>query len=122
MALFTGFSTFKRNQNNNVLEDIELVKRDLLNHFHTRLGERVMYPEFGSIIWDMLFEPMSEANVVAIRDDVDRIIRSEPRVQLQNLDVVEKQHGLELRLSVLYVGFNVVDTFEVDFDNRRDEQ
>lgn len=122
MALFTGFSTHNRNQNNNVLEDVELVKRDLLNHFHTRLGERLMNPEFGSIIWDMLFEPLTESNVVLIRDDVDRIIRSDPRVSLQDLDVVEKRNGLELRISVLYVGFNVIDTFEVDFDNRSNER
>jgi len=122
MALFTGFSTYKRGQNNNVLEDIELVKRDLLNHFHTRLGERVMQPEFGSVIWDMLFEPFTEANMIILREDVDRVIRSEPRVALQNLDVIEKQNGVELRISVLFIGFNVIDSFEVDFDNRSIEQ
>ena len=56
-VLFKGFSTVDKNRAPYTLTDTNLIKRDLLNHFYTKKGERVMRPNFGSIIWDMLMEP-----------------------------------------------------------------
>ena len=39
--------------------DFELIKQDLINHFHIRQGEKLSDPGFGTIIWDMLFEPFT---------------------------------------------------------------
>ena len=41
--------------------DVSLAKQDLLNHIMTKKGERVMAPEFGSIVWDYLFDPLTPA-------------------------------------------------------------
>ena len=57
MAIFKGFSTIDKVRAPYTLTDIDLVKRDLLNHFYTKKGERLMKPNFGSIIWDLLMEP-----------------------------------------------------------------
>ena len=40
-----------------------------MNHFGTRKGERVMVPEFGTIIYDMLMEPMDSKVKKLIIDD-----------------------------------------------------
>jgi phage baseplate assembly protein W len=40
--------------------DAELVKQNLYNHFNVRKGEKLMQPNFGTIIWNMLFEPLTE--------------------------------------------------------------
>ena len=56
-TLFKGFSTVDKVRAPYTLTDADLVKRDLLNHFYTRIGERVMRPTFGSVIWDYLMEP-----------------------------------------------------------------
>lgn len=117
--LFRGFSSIDiTNPNNAELVDIELIKRDLLNHFHTIRGERVMRPNYGSIIWDMLFEPFDEMVRDAILSDAQDIIAQETRVELSRLDVFEFEQGLRLDIEVLYVPFNVVETFEIDFDRR----
>ena len=117
--LFRGYSSIDiTNPNNAELVDIELIKRDLLNHFHTIKGERVMRPEFGSIIWDMLFEPFDELVREAIISDARDIISQETRVELSSLDVFEFEQGLRLDIEVLYVPFNVFGTFEIDFDRR----
>ncbi len=55
MATFIGYSSVDRKFGNFTLKDVELAKRDLLNHFYTRKGERLGEPEFGSIIQDMVF-------------------------------------------------------------------
>ena len=121
--LFRGYSSIDiTNPNNAELVDIELIKRDLLNHFHTIKGERVMRPEFGSIIWDMLFEPFDELVREAIISDARDIISQETRVELSSLDVFEFEQGLRLDIEVLYVPFNVFGTFEVEFDRRTGAQ
>ena len=59
--LYKGFSTINRNKKFRAT-DVELVKQDLINHFSVRKGEKLMQPNFGTIIWDMLFEPLDEKN------------------------------------------------------------
>ena len=58
--MYKGFSTVNTQTENFGLYDIALVKQDLINHFHVRQGERLMQPTFGTIIWDLLFEPLTE--------------------------------------------------------------
>ena len=55
--LFKGFSTADKIRAPYTLVDSELVKRDLLNQLYTKKGERVMRPEYGTIIYDLLMDP-----------------------------------------------------------------
>ena len=120
-TLFRGFSTIGAGPRNNELTDIDLVKRDILNQFYTRKGERVMMPNFGSIIWDLVFEPLDETNKEAIKNDAITIINSEPRVELSDVQVIEFEHGVRLELDVLYTPFNAFGRLEVEFDRRARE-
>jgi len=121
--IFRGYSSIEiTNPNNAELVDIELIKRDLLNHFHTIKGERVMRPDFGSVIWDLLFEPFDETVREAVVSDVQNIIAQETRVELNSLDVFEFEQGLRIDIEVFYVPFNVIETFEIDFDRRNGVQ
>ena len=47
---FQGFSTKTNQFFPDRLYDIDLAKQDLLNEIYTRKGERVMEPQFGSIV------------------------------------------------------------------------
>jgi len=79
----------ERNYGNFKLYDVDLAKRDLLNELYTRKGERLMSPHFGSIVWDLLFDPLLVEVVDKIRDDCQRIVSKDPRWKLLNLDVSE---------------------------------
>ena len=48
---YKGFSSLDQTTSNSKLYDFDLIKQDIINHFNTRKGERVMNPTFGSIIW-----------------------------------------------------------------------
>jgi phage baseplate assembly protein W len=121
--LFRGFSSEgKVGKRDWTLYDLELVKRDLLNHFMTRRGERVMMPTFGTIIWDMLFEPLTEAAHDAIVEDVRRVIGSEPRVKLLDINVSDFAHGIRIDCKLKYTPWDVVQNFSVDFDRRAQER
>ena len=57
---FKGFSSKAEKQNFKVY-DFECVKQDLINRLSVRKGERVENPEFGTIIYDCLFEPFTDS-------------------------------------------------------------
>ena len=48
------------------LVDFDLVKQDLINHFNIKKGEKLMQPNFGSIIWNCLYEPLTPEVKAAI--------------------------------------------------------
>lgn len=118
VAFFTGFSTINRDHKTNTVYDIELIKRDLLNHFYTRKGARVMMPEYGSIIWDMMFEPLTPSNKELIYEDVKRIVNSDPRVEVENIKVQESEHGIYVFVNMFYTPLNALGTLEVMFDRK----
>jgi phage baseplate assembly protein W len=117
--LFIGFSTQEMEGKRGwSVTDIQLIKRDLLNHFYTRKGERVMLPEFGTIIWDMLFEPFTSSVKATIVADVRRIVASDPRVSLESLNVNTTENGITVAIELRYTPFDSVGTFSLSFDRR----
>lgn len=116
--LFVGYSTVETNSKNQQFVDIELIKRDLLNHFYTRKGERVMMPTYGCGIWDLLFEQFDDIVKEAIVDECVKVISSDSRVQLKDILVKEVDQGFIIQMDLLYVPFNVINTFSLQFDSR----
>ena len=56
MATFIGFSTDGKTKPPFSLVDLDLVKQDILNQLKTSKGERVMRPNYGSIIKESLMK------------------------------------------------------------------
>jgi len=115
LPVYKGFSTFQRLSPPYTLTDIDLVKQDLLNTFHTPLGDRVMLPKFGSRIQEFMFEPFDEFTKQAIIDDAKNVVDSDPRVVLQNINVTEFQYGLRIEMILIFTPSNVVDSLYVNF-------
>jgi len=103
ISSFRGYSSVGTSFLSPTRYDLDLARQDLLNHFGTRKGERVMMPTFGSIIWEMLFDPLDEATIKIIKDDVISIIKNDPRWQLINVTVSEEPNALNVELEVLYL-------------------
>lgn len=115
VAKFKGFTTVDRIRAPYTLDGRDLVKRDLLNTFYTKKGERVMRPEYGSIIWDLLMNPDDTATEKEIRDDVDRIIESDPRVDLINTTIIYMDHTIRLEIALRYALLNDSDTLYLEY-------
>lgn len=117
--LFVGFSTQEMEGKRGwSVTDIELIKRDLLNHFYTRRGERVMLPTYGTIIWDLLFEPFTDSVKASVEADVKRVVRSDSRVVLQNVNASTSAYGITIAIELKYVPYDSVGTFALEFDRR----
>lgn len=117
MALYNGFSTLNSSKKFRIT-DFELVKQDLQNHFAIRKGEKLMNPDFGTIIWDMLFEPLTEETKNVIMQDLKRIISTDPRVSAKNVIVTQYEHGLQIEVELLYIPTDRLGTLILNFDRK----
>jgi len=113
--IYVGFSTVERNIPRTRLYDIELVKRDILNHLFTKKGERIMNPEFGSIIHDLLFEPFTQSVRDRIVNDIKNIVEFDPRVEIVSIDVSEEEYGITVNLNLKFLPFNEVGSLFARF-------
>ena len=113
---FIGFSTINKKKPPYTLTDFELVKVDLLNHFNTRKGERVMLPEFGTIIYNLLMDPLDDTTKNLIMEDATRIIDEEPRVKLDTMKLSETNSVVLLETQLTYLPNGVTEELAIQFD------
>jgi phage baseplate assembly protein W len=118
MASFKGFSTVGRTSPPYTLTDVDVIKQDLMNAFQTRKGERVMMPDFGSRIWDVLYDPLDSVTEQKILEDVTNIINGDPRVQLVNTEVTEEQHSLQVIVELIIYPNSTPDKLFVEFERQ----
>jgi phage baseplate assembly protein W len=113
---YRGFSTISADSESYTLFDLALIKQDIINHFHIRQGERLMNPEFGTIIWDLLFEPLTEELKSIIIQNVETIINYDPRVRAENVIVTAYDSGLQIECTLTYMPYNISETLQFKFD------
>ena len=114
-SVFKGFSS-KADKNNFKLYDFALIKQDLINRLSVRKGERVENSEFGTIIYDVLFEPLTEAVKQAVADDITANLNADPRLQTEDIIVSEFEHGIAVQATIRFVPYNVVEKLTFSFD------
>lgn len=114
-TLYKGFSTVNRNKKFRVT-DFELCKQNLLNHFSIRKGEKLMQPNFGTIIWNLLFEPLDAQVNQVIVDDVKNIVGYDPRLGLQNINITGQDYGIQIEIDLLFLPTNQSSTLSLQFD------
>jgi phage baseplate assembly protein W len=113
---YKGFSSVDDNNTGSRLYDLDLIKQDIINHFNTKKGSRVMNPTFGSAIWDLLMEPLTETVREQLTDDITKICTSDPRVTPIQLDLTEYDNGYILEITLLLNGTDQSSTMKLSFD------
>jgi phage baseplate assembly protein W len=103
MTTYKGFSTVGRRFKYR-LTDFELAKQDLINHLQISKGEKLMNANFGTTIWTMLFENMTEDLRFELVAEIKRVVEYDPRMTLTNINVVEFEKGIQVELDILYTG------------------
>ena len=114
-TIFRGFSTVDNIRAPYSLYDDDLVKRDLLNEFQTRKGERLMRPDFGSIIHDLLMEPEDTFTETEIEDDIRRIIDKDPRVGVKDIIIYTADHTIRAEVILNYTRSSNDDILFLEF-------
>lgn len=116
-ARYKGYSSFEFERVKEfALTDVELVKMDLLNHIYTRKGSRVMMPTFGTVIPDLVFEPLDSSTTEILEDELRSVFEFDPRVEIITFDLLveEDQNQVTADVQLYYVELDIIDNFELN--------
>ena len=114
-VVFKGFSSRAEHQNFKVY-DFECAKQDLINRLSVRKGERVENPEFGTIIYDALFEPLTEDTKEAILEDITENLNADPRIATEEILLTEADKGIAIQATIRYIPLDITEKLRFAFD------
>jgi phage baseplate assembly protein W len=112
---FIGFNTqgqFKKF----TLTGFELIKRDLLNAFNIRQGQLPGRPEYGTVLWDFLFENQVEELQRSIEAEVQRVAAGDPRIYISDVQVFPQENGILIQLELTVVPSTDAERLAIFFD------
>jgi hypothetical protein len=115
---YVGYSTVNADTLGTKIYDFDLIKQDIINQFNTRKGERVMNPTFGTIIWDVIFDPFTDEIKQAVADDISRVCNSDPRAVPIIINIDEQDYGMLLEVTLKYVGTDQTTAMRLAFDKK----
>lgn len=113
---YRGISTVDPNTKEYKLFDLALIKQDIVNHFHIRIGEKLENPRFGTIIWDVLYEPFTDTLRELIIRNVTEIINYDPRVKVDKITVDSYESGIQIQCELTYLDYSISEFLQFRFD------
>jgi phage baseplate assembly protein W len=75
-----------------------------------------MNPEFGSIIWNILFEPLSADVKALVVDDIQRVANYDPRVRVDNVLIDQFEYGLQVQVEMTFLPDDLSDVLILQFN------
>jgi len=82
--------------------DLAAIRNSLQNLFNTKPGQRFLFPEYGIDLYRFLFQPITETNGDIIGNLIVTTINTyEPRVNVQNIQVIVKPDDNEYVINIL---------------------
>jgi len=120
MAYYRGYNTVDNIFGSTRLTEAQLVRRDILNHFNVNQGEAVMRPNFGTIIQSLVFEPLTPETQELIITEIKRVVNSDPRVVMADMELEEYQSGIQVAMTLNYRNTDLSEQLFIKFD--RDTQ
>ena len=115
---YRGISTVNPNTKEFKLFDLALIKQDIVNHFHIRLGEKIENPGFGTIIWDVLYEPLTDALKDVIIQNVTEVINYDKRVKVDRVTVDSYESGIQIECDLTYLQYSISEQLKFTFDQK----
>ena len=66
-----------------------------------------------------LIYPLDADTKDAVIREVEAVINYDPRVALDQLEVFEAENGLQVKITVLYIGYAIGETLNLLFDSEQ---
>jgi phage baseplate assembly protein W len=87
-----------------IARGVDSIERSIHMILSTAPGERVMRPDFGCAIWDLLYEPINTATIGLMGEATREALgRWEPRIEVDDVDVEPDDSSIgAVRISVAY--------------------
>ena len=113
---YRGLSTVNPDNTSFKLFDIALIKQDIINLFHIRKGEKLEDPNFGTIIWDILYDPLTDEVEQALKNNTQEIIDSDPRIRATAIVITPFESGIQIEVELEYIKYNISERLKLTFD------
>jgi phage baseplate assembly protein W len=118
MPTFIGFNTQEQYKKFTLLDEA-LVKRDLLNGLNIRQGQLPGRPQFGTTLWDNLFENQSPALVTAIENEIQRVAGYDPRIQVFETQIFPQENGILIQVQLAIVPNTTAQQLSIFFNQQQ---
>lgn len=118
MATFIGFNTIGQNKNFTAV-DFALIKIDLLNAFNIRQGELVGRPNYGTLIWNYLFENQLPETETAIYNEIQRVCGGDPRIYVNNIYLYPQENGILVEIQLQTVATTDAQRLSIFFNEQQ---
>jgi phage baseplate assembly protein W len=112
---FIGFNTINQFKKF-TLTDYPLIKQDLLNAFNIRQGELPGRPEYGTLLWNFLFENQVEELQNSIVAEIQRVAGGDPRVYISDIQVFPQDNGILIQLELTVTPSTDANRLSIFFD------
>lgn len=73
-------------------------------------------PDFGSVVWDMIYEPLNDTTIETIREDIQAVIAYDPRIEANSIVVDQYENGLLIELNLTYIPDQIMENLLIDFN------
>lgn len=112
---FIGFNTVNQFKKFTLTGE-NLIKRDLINAFNIRQGSLPGRPEYGTVIWDYLFENKVEDLQDGIVREIQRVAGGDPRIYISDVQVFPQDNGMLIQIQLQLVPSTDVERLALFFD------
>ena len=100
------------------LTNAELVVQDLVNALNIRKGEKVGQPNYGTTLWDFVFEPNTRDVTQQLENELQRVVSQDPRLNVNRIRAYPRENGILVELELAVTPFNNAGDLNLFFDNQ----
>ena len=115
MPTFIGYNT-QGQYKKFTLVDRQLIKQDLINAFNIRQGQLPGRPDYGTRLWDYVFENIGNELTSLINREVQRVAGADPRLQITNVEYYVRDNGILIEMELVYVTSTDAERLAIFFD------
>lgn len=97
-------------------QDVRLIKNDLIQLLLTAPGERVMRPDFGTLLRRFVFNNITRESLVLLRENIlEAIAKYEPRITIKRFFIRDDADRNQVTID-LYASVNNNPSLEFQFE------
>ena len=96
--------------------DYNLVVQDLINSLNIPQGQKPGRPDYGTTIWNFVFEPNNLETQLAIEQEIRRMAAQDPRLIVNSVVAYPQDNGILLEMEYAVSPFNDARQLAILFD------
>jgi len=100
------------------LTDTELVIQDFLNALNIPQGTKPGRPNYGTTLWDFVFEPNTPDLQSAVETEIKRVASLDSRIIMNSVISYPYDNGVLIEVELAISPFNYVQQLAINFDQQ----